>query len=225
METTGLEITINRMWQLLFSHSHVWLFATPWTAAHQASLSFTVALSLLRLTTTEWCHPTISSSVTPPLPALNLSQHQGLLQWVGSSHHAEYCSFSFSISHSSDYSESGAFWIKSFSLPQHLVSQIHSLACRVESRVNLGSVTRGHLLEFPSSLFWLQTHKWCQKPRKSPVGNIKAICLWMTVYSEASPWIRMGMCLSLSSIQIFANILLQSTQILEMQELPIFIRV
>ena len=31
------------------SLSHVWLFATPWTAAHQASLSFTVSLSLLKL--------------------------------------------------------------------------------------------------------------------------------------------------------------------------------
>ena len=31
------------------SHSRVWLFATPWTAAHQASLYFTVSLSLLKL--------------------------------------------------------------------------------------------------------------------------------------------------------------------------------
>ena len=33
----------------------------------------------------QWCHLTISSSV-PPSPALNLSQHQGLFQWVSSSH-------------------------------------------------------------------------------------------------------------------------------------------
>ena len=32
-----------------------------------------------------WCHPTISSSVTPS-PSLNLSQHQSLFQWVGSLH-------------------------------------------------------------------------------------------------------------------------------------------
>ena len=31
------------------SLSHVQLFATPWTAAHQASLSFTVSWSLLKL--------------------------------------------------------------------------------------------------------------------------------------------------------------------------------
>ena len=29
-----------------------------------------------------WCHPTFSS----PSPALSLSQHQGLFQWVGASH-------------------------------------------------------------------------------------------------------------------------------------------
>ena len=35
-----------------------------------------------------WCHPNISSSVVPSPPAFNLSQHQGLFQWVGSSHQA-----------------------------------------------------------------------------------------------------------------------------------------
>ena len=46
--------------------SHIWLFATPWTAAHQASLSFTVSWSLLRFMSIEsvipsnhliLCHP------------------------------------------------------------------------------------------------------------------------------------------------------------------------
>ena len=32
-----------------------------------------------------WCHGTISSSVTPS-PTFSLSQHQGLFQWVNSSH-------------------------------------------------------------------------------------------------------------------------------------------
>ena len=34
----------------------------------------------------QWCHPTISSSVSPSPPAFNLSQNQGLFQWVSSSH-------------------------------------------------------------------------------------------------------------------------------------------
>ena len=35
---------------------------------------------------TQWCHPTSSSSAIRSPPALNLSQHEGLFQWVGSLH-------------------------------------------------------------------------------------------------------------------------------------------
>ena len=41
-------------------------FETPWTAAHQASLSFTTSQSLLKLIPwSQLCHPTISPSVVP----------------------------------------------------------------------------------------------------------------------------------------------------------------
>ena len=66
--------------------SHVQLFVTPWTAVHQASLSFTVSQSLLNsFTLHQWCCITISSSTAPSFLALNLSQHQGLFQGVGAS--------------------------------------------------------------------------------------------------------------------------------------------
>ena len=48
------------------SLSCVWLFVTPWTAACQASLPFTISHNLLKLMLLSWwCHPTISSSVIP----------------------------------------------------------------------------------------------------------------------------------------------------------------
>ena len=48
------------------SLSHVWLFATPWIAARQASLYITNSRSSLRLhPSSQWCHPAISSSVVP----------------------------------------------------------------------------------------------------------------------------------------------------------------
>ena len=47
------------------SLSGVQLFATPWTAACQASLSITNSRSLLKLIAIESNHPTISSSVVP----------------------------------------------------------------------------------------------------------------------------------------------------------------
>ena len=62
--------------------SRVRLFATPWTAAHQASLSITNFQSLLKLMFIEVVMPsnaTISSSVVPFSPVFSLSQHQGLL--------------------------------------------------------------------------------------------------------------------------------------------------
>ena len=45
--------------------SRVWLFVTPWTAARQASLSFTTWICSNSCPLSQWCHPTISSSVTP----------------------------------------------------------------------------------------------------------------------------------------------------------------
>ena len=46
------------------SLNRVQLFATPWTAVCQASLSFTISWSLLRIMSIDWgYHPTISSSV------------------------------------------------------------------------------------------------------------------------------------------------------------------
>ena len=62
-------------------------YDTPWTAAHQASHpSTTPRVYSNSCPLSQWCHPAISSSVVPSLPALNPSQHQGLFQWISSSH-------------------------------------------------------------------------------------------------------------------------------------------
>ena len=46
--------------------SRVWFYATPWTTAHQASVSFTISQSLLNSRSwSQWCHATISYSVIP----------------------------------------------------------------------------------------------------------------------------------------------------------------
>ena len=66
---------------------YVWHSATPWIAACQASLSSIICWSFLKLISIEsvmlsnhliLCHPLL-------LPSIFL-QHQGLFQWVGSSH-------------------------------------------------------------------------------------------------------------------------------------------
>ena len=63
--------------------SHVRLFATPWTIAHQASLSINNSQSLLKLRSIESVMPSnhlILSTSSPPPPTFSLSQHQGLFQ-------------------------------------------------------------------------------------------------------------------------------------------------
>ena len=47
--------------------SHVWLFAAPWTAAHQASLSFTISQSLLKLMSIELVMPSNNLILCHPL--------------------------------------------------------------------------------------------------------------------------------------------------------------
>ena len=68
--------------QVVQSLSGVELFVTPWTAARQASLSFTISWSLLKLMSIESVIPIQPSHPlsSPSPPALNLSQHQGLFQ-------------------------------------------------------------------------------------------------------------------------------------------------
>ena len=80
--------------------SHVQLFVTPWTAACQASLSFTISWSLLKLVSIE------SYPLSSPSPsAFNLSQNPGLFQSVLPIRWPKYWSFSSSISPSNEYSE------------------------------------------------------------------------------------------------------------------------
>ena len=50
------------------------LLATPWTAAHQASLSLAISWSLLRLMSNELVMPS-NHLLSPSSPAFNLSQH------------------------------------------------------------------------------------------------------------------------------------------------------
>ena len=65
------------------SPSHVQLFVTPWTAAHQASPSITNSQSLLKLMPIESVMPSNHPShplLSPSPPAFNLSRHWGLFK-------------------------------------------------------------------------------------------------------------------------------------------------
>ena len=74
------------------SLSRVRLFATPWTATRQASLSITNSKSLPKpCPLSQWCHPAISSSAVPfssypqSLPASKSFPMSQLFPWGGQS--------------------------------------------------------------------------------------------------------------------------------------------
>ena len=101
---SALHIRWPKYWSFNFSISsvrllsRVQLFQTPWTAAHQASLSITNSWSPPKPMSIESVMPSshlILCCSSASSPALNLSQHQGLFQWVSSSHQvAKVLSFS-----------------------------------------------------------------------------------------------------------------------------------
>ena len=72
----------NRIFSSVQSLSRVWLFVTPRTAARQASLSITNFWSPLKPMSIESVMPSNHLILWPPLLLL----HQGLSQWVRSSH-------------------------------------------------------------------------------------------------------------------------------------------
>ena len=87
--------------------SRVQLFVTPWTAAHQASLSITNSWNLLKLMSIESVIPSNHLILCPPLPLL-LSLFPSIRVFSNESvphiRWPKYWNFSFSISPSNEYS-------------------------------------------------------------------------------------------------------------------------
>ena len=89
------------------SLSCVWLFVTPWTAAHQATLSITNSWSLLKLMSIESVMPSSHLILCQPLllppsilPSIRVFSNESVLciRWP------EYWSFSFNISPPNEHS-------------------------------------------------------------------------------------------------------------------------
>ena len=97
----------DREFKMLFSHSVVYNFANPWTTARQASLSFTISQSLLKLMSIELMMPSNYLILCCPLLLLPsiFPSIRVFFQWVSSSHRVgQVLSFSFNISPPNEYS-------------------------------------------------------------------------------------------------------------------------
>ena len=112
--------------------SHVQLFATPWTAARQASLSITNSWSLLKLMSITLVMPSNCLILCHPLlllpsifPSIRVFSDESvlLIRWP------KYWSFSFSISPSSEHPELISFrmdWLDLLAVQGTLKSLHHS---------------------------------------------------------------------------------------------------
>ena len=98
---------VSNQFSAVQSLSHVQLFATPWTAARQASLSITSSQNLLKLTSIKsvmlsnhliLCHPLLL------LPSIFISIRVFSNEAIFHIRWPNYWSFSFSISTSNEYS-------------------------------------------------------------------------------------------------------------------------
>ena len=133
-----MKLGLNLIFISVRSLSHVQLFMTPWTAAHQASLSTANSQSLLKLMSIELLMPFNHLILCHPLllplsifPSIRVFSSESVLhnRWP------KYWSFSFSISPSNEYSGLISFkmdWLdllESKSLLQHHSSKSSILQC------------------------------------------------------------------------------------------------
>ena len=140
-------LSVSQWVQLL---SFVWLFATPWTAARQASLSITSYQSLLKLMSIESVMPSNYLILCCPLlllPSIFASIRVFTNESVLRIRWPEYWSFSFNISPSNEHPGLISFrmdWLDLHavqgtlkSLPQHHSSKTSILWCSAFFTVQL----------------------------------------------------------------------------------------
>ena len=133
------KIRINNKKESVQSLSCVWLFATPWTTACQASLSITNSQSLLKLMSIESVMPSNHLILCRPLllppsifPSIRVFSNESVLciLWP------KYWRFSYSISPSNEYSELISFrmdWLDLFAVQKTLKSLLQHYSSKASS--------------------------------------------------------------------------------------------
>ena len=149
------------------SLSPVWLFATPWTATRQASLSFTISQTLLKLMPIESVMPSSHLVLCHPLlllpsifPSIRVFSNESALRIRC----PKYWSFSFSISPSNEYSGLISFRVDWFGL--------------LAVQGTLKSLLQHHSSK--ASILWHSAFfiVWLAHPYMT-TGKIKALTRWL----------------------------------------------
>ena len=149
--------------------SHGWQF----TRLPCPSLSPGVCSNSCPLSCVHRCYPAISCSVTPFSPALNLSQHQGLFQWVGLFiRWPKYQSLSFNISPSNEYSVLISFRIDWFDLLA-VQGTLRSLLQHLSSKASI--LWRSAFFTVQLSHPYMTTGKTISLTRRTFVGKVMSL--------------------------------------------------
>ena len=167
---------------LVQSLSHVQFFATPWTAAHQASLSITNSRSLLKLLSIESVMPSSHLILDRPLllllpipPSIRVFSSESTLRMRWPKH----WSFSFSISPSKEHPGLISFrmdWLDLFAVQGTLKSllQHHSSKASILQNSAFFTVQLSHP--------YMTTGKTIASTRQTFVGKVMSLLfnmLWM----------------------------------------------
>ena len=176
----GLETTCSKFLYQIFisvqSLSCVRLFATPWTAACQASLSITNAWSLLRLVCIESVMPSNHLILCCPLllppsifPSIRVFSNESVLRirWP------KFWSFSFSISPSNEYSGLTSFrmaWLDLLAVQGSLKSLLQH-----HSSKSINSSVLSFLYKVQLSHPYVTTGKTIALTRRTFVGKVMSL--------------------------------------------------
>ena len=176
-------LTYSVQFSSVQSFSHVWLFAIPWPAAHQTSLSITNSWSLLKLMPIDWVSDAIQpshplSSLSPPtfiFPGIRVFSNESVLciRWP------KYCSFS--ISPSNEYSGLISFrmdWLDLLAVQGPLKSLLQHHSSKASSLLTYS------IFIYSSGLTWAHTPSPNQGPVRHYTTSEECVLLICTYHSH-----------------------------------------
>ena len=167
-------------------------------------------LSEFSQTHVQWVSDAIQPSLplsVPSPPAFYLSQHQGLSQWVGSSHQVakKYWSFSSSISPSNEYSEFISFRIDWFDLCA-IQGTLKSLLQHQSLKASMFRHSAFFMVHL--SYPYMTTGKTIALTRKTFVGKVISL-LFNTLFRFVIAFIPRSKCLLILWLQSPSSVILE----------------
>ena len=189
---------------LLYSHSCIVLFATPLTAAHWASLSFTISQSLLKIMSIKSvmpsnhliiCHHLLLLPSTFPSIRVFSNESALCIKWP------KYWSFRFNISPSNEYSELISFRIDWLDLLA-VQGTIKSLLQHYSSKASIHQRSAFFVLQL--SCPHMTTGKTIDLTRRTTVGKVTSL-----LFNMLSRFVRVFLprskCLNFMAVVTICN--------------------